>query len=259
MSNFLMPVELYMSAPVLTVKKSDTLVHADEKLRAHRISSLAVVDATLSPVGVLSRTDLIRVGRIQSGRRPKSASLVLPDKTVGEVMTTGVTTVSSGDSVRSAAKKLIDARVHRLFVVDGERLVGVLSTKDIMLAIGHQQVREPISAYMSAPLVTIRAQEPIAMANERLEKAHVSGVVVTDEGWPVGMFTQEQSLLSAEMARDTPVEEVMSHSLVCMNVDTHVHRAAAQAAETRTRRVVVVENRRMRGILTGVDFARATQ
>ena len=32
MSNFAMPVELYMSAPVLTVKESDTLVHADEQL-----------------------------------------------------------------------------------------------------------------------------------------------------------------------------------------------------------------------------------
>ncbi len=96
MSNFAMPVELYMSAPVLTVNDSDTLAQADEQLRNHRISSLAVVDGSRRPVGVLSRTDLIRIGRVQAGRRPKSASLVLPDKTVAEVMTAGVATVSPG-------------------------------------------------------------------------------------------------------------------------------------------------------------------
>ncbi|MCA9619620.1 MAG: CBS domain-containing protein [Myxococcales bacterium] len=259
MSNFTMPVASYMSAPVHTITPDTPLRAVQELLEAHRISSLPVVDGDGRPLGVISRTDLIRVGRLQTGTRPSSPLLVLPERPVSVDMTKGITTVPQGESIRDAAAKLIAERVHRVFVTEGETLVGVLSTKDIMQAIAEQKVRRPIQDFMSAPLFSIRAEEPVALATERLERAGVSGVVVVDDGWPVGMFTQAESLLASELARDTPVEEVMGHSLVCMNIDTLVHRAAAQAAATRCRRVIAVEARQMRGILTGIDFARATQ
>jgi predicted transcriptional regulator len=145
-----------------------------------------------------------------------------------------------------------------VFVVDAGELVGVLSTKDVMVAVSHEKVRLPIERFMSAPVFTIRASEPIALGIERLERAHVSGVVVVDDGWPVGVFTQAESIAAADMPRNTPIEEVMCPAMLCMNVDTQVHRAAAQAAATRARRVIATAEQGMKGILTGLDFARAT-
>ena len=49
----------------------------------------------------------------------------------------------------------------------------------------------------------------------------------------------------------------MSPSILLLDGQTPIHRAAAQARATRVRRVVALENGRPRGILTGLDFAKA--
>lgn len=257
MSNFAMSVELYMSSPVVRAHRGDTLRQIQEKLHHSRVSSLPVVDDEGAPIGVVSRTDLIRVGRLEAGRRPKSALLTLPEKRVDEVMTRTVSTVASDASVREAATQMVERRYHRVYVVDGKRLVGVLSTKDVMLALSGEKVNRPIHELMTKPVFTVRAEEPIALATERLERAKVSGVVVVENNWPIGVFTQAESLSAAALPRDTAVEDVMSPAMLCMPVDTALHRAAAQAAATSVRRVIVTDKRDMVGILTGIDFARA--
>jgi CBS domain-containing protein len=135
--------------------------------------------------------------------------------------------------------------------------VGVLSTKDVMRAIRDKRVKSPIREWMSSPVFTIRADEPVSLAVERLVKAHVTGLVVVEDDWPIGLFTQREALEARDRERNTPVEETMSAALLALDIDTELHRAAAQAAATRVRRVVAVRGRRMEGILTGIDFARA--
>lgn len=255
MSNFAMPVELYMSTPVRTVASDAPLSSAREAMGSD-ISSVVVVDDG-RPVGVVTRTDLLRAGTLATGRRPRDLLLELPDRPVSEIMTSPVATVGVSTSVREAGKRMSKERIHRLFVTsDDGSLAGVFSTKDITRCVAEQKVRLPITTYMSSPVFTIRAEEPIAMATERLEKARVSGLVVVEDGWPVGVFTQRESLAASSLARDTPVEEAMSPALLCMHVDTPTHRAAAQAAATTVRRVIATEDREMKGILTGLDFAR---
>ena len=255
MSNFAMPVELYMTSPVRTMGCDATLEAARDAMGT-QISSVAVVDEGRL-AGVVTRTDLLREGTMETGRRPRDRLLELPSRPVSEVMTSPVATVSPTTSVREAGARMAKERIHRLFVVSDEgALVGVLSTKDVMRCVGEQNVRQPITTFMSTPVFTVRAEEPIALATERLDKARVSGLVVVENGWPVGVFTQRESLVSAALDRATAVEEVMSPALLCMHVDTPTHRAAAQAAATTVRRVIAIEDREMRGILTGLDFAR---
>ncbi len=259
MSNFATSVELYMSTPLVCAHRGDRLPQIQEKLLNHQISSLPVVDDMGAAIGVISRTDLIRIGRADAGRRPKSALLSLPDKRVEDVMTEDVCTVPSNASVRDAATRMVERRYHRVYVVDGKRLIGVLSTKDIMLVISRERSKHTLSSLMSKPVFTVRADEPVAFAAERLDGARVSGVVVVEDGWPVGVFTQVESLLSAALPRDTLVEAVMNPAMLCMPSTTLVHRAAAQAAATRVRRVIVTDKREMVGILGGLDFARAAR
>jgi CBS domain-containing protein len=54
---------------------------------------------------------------------------------VRDIMTPHPLTVSPDTEVREAAQQMLYADVHRLFVVDGDRVVGVISTTDIMRAI----------------------------------------------------------------------------------------------------------------------------
>jgi CBS domain-containing protein len=85
----------------------------------------------------------------------------------------------------------------------------------------------------------------------------VSGLAVLDDGWPVGVFTQEEALEARDQPRDTPVETAMNPAMLALEAETPLHRAAAQAEALRVRRIIVVRGTRLEGILSGLDFARA--
>lgn len=257
MSNFQMPVSLYMSAPVHAVRADDNLQTAQARLDELAVSSLAVLSDGGELVGVIGRADLIRVGRRQAGSGRKAALLILPEKKVARRMSTDLLTVRPDDALSAAAAMMVESRSHRIFVKNSGELVGVLSTKDVMLAIRDKRLNQPISHWMSSPVFTVRHSEPIALATERLAKARVTGLVVVDDDWPVGLFTQREALEARDAPRDLPVEEAMSAAMLTLPVDTPLHRAAAQAAELNVRRIVAIRGRKMEGILSGIDFARA--
>jgi len=251
-----MPVDLYMSAPAQTVGEDADLREAQRRMTELSISSLAVVNGDQQPVGVISRTDLIRVGQRQAGGQGKAALLTLPDMPVTRRMSKELVTVTADTPVAEAARQMVEGRFHRVFVSDAGKLVGVLSTREVMLAIRDKRVRTPISSAMSSPVFTIRHDEPISLATERLGKARVSGLVVLEDEWPVGLFTQREALEARDEPRETPVEAVMSAAMLALDMGTPIFRAAEQASAVRVRRVIAVKGRRMEGILTGLDFAR---
>lgn len=70
------------------------------------------------------------------------------------------------------------------------------------------------------------------------------------------MFAQREALLHQGHARDTPIEEAMDPAILCLAGDTRTFRAAQQALAMNVRRVLVVKNERVEGILSGLDFTR---
>jgi CBS-domain-containing membrane protein len=94
-----MPLELYMNSPVHTVGPDDDLREAQRRLDGLSIASLAVVEADDALVGVISRTDLIRVGRRQAGSWGRAALLTLPEMPVSRRMSTEVVKFGPKDSI----------------------------------------------------------------------------------------------------------------------------------------------------------------
>jgi predicted transcriptional regulator len=251
------PVAQYMSSPVHSIGCRENLDAAHGLLDGLAVSSLAVTrdDGTLT--GVISMTDLIHVGRVQAGSSAKAALLTLPNRPVSKFMTRDVATVTPDASIGLAASKMVEGHFHRVYIESNGRPAGVLSTRDVMLAIRDKRTRTPISRWMSSPTFTIRANEPISLATDRLERAHISGLVVVEDGWPVGIFSQREALEARDCPRDTRVDEVMSSAMLALDVDTPLHRAAAQAAQLRVRRIIAVKHQAIEGILTGIDLARS--
>jgi len=87
-------------------------------------------------------------------------------------------------------------------------------------------------------------------------EARVRALVVEDQEWPVGLFTQTEALLCASQDAGTKVEDAMSCALLCLPLNMPLFRAAALALETRARRILATANRDLHGILSGLDIAR---
>ncbi|MFO0755210.1 MAG: CBS domain-containing protein [Byssovorax sp.] len=254
-----MPVSLYMSAPVVTLPLGAPLAEVQRTLDDQGISCVPLLDEEGRPAGVLSRTDLLRIGRFEARLARGKSLLDLPDKMAGEVMHAEVVSVAPDASVAEASRLMVKRRIHRVFVLDQGKLAGVLSTKDVLSAIRDKRLTTPIAEVMAAPAFLIQASAPVATATDRLGRAHISGLVVVDEDeHPIGTFTQTESLRARDLPPETPVEDVMSHAMLCLDARTPMHRAAAQAHATRARRVLAVEDRKVKGVLTGLDFAKAT-
>lgn len=258
MTHFAMPVATYMTRPVISVAQDAPLEEVYRTLTERGVSCVPVVDGGGHAVGVLSRSDLLRLGRLTMGPLGRVQALSWPAATAGEKMRAGVVTVPEDAHVGAAARLMAKQRIHRVFVADGAELRGVLGTKELLLAIRDKRVATPIGDHMSKPAFVIPVGTELSRAIDRLWSAHVSGLCVVDEDErPIGLFTQVEALIARDFPPETPLEDVMSYAMLCLHASTPLYRAAAHAFATRARRVLVTEDHRVIGVMTGLDFARA--
>lgn len=128
-----MQVSELMQTEVQTVPSDAVVNDAVVTLAEFHISALPVVDGTGHMVGVISRTDVLAS---EEEAEDQTARETLFEGTfVRDLMTPRPLTISPDAEVKEAAQQMLYADVHRLFVTEGERLIGVISTTDIMRAV----------------------------------------------------------------------------------------------------------------------------
>jgi CBS domain-containing protein len=256
MSTFTTAVAEYLSSPVITLNETESVLAAQEKLAMLRISALAVVDRDGGLVGVISRTDLLRIGRRRASQSNKRRHvLALPNVPVRQVITPFVEIIAASTTLADAAKRMTRQNIQRLYISNDRRPEGVLSTKDLMQAVVDERVSLPVSELMNK-VVSVRAADPLSVAIDRLAQAEQSGLVVLEDEWPVGVFTQEDALAAREAPPDEPVDHFMQPRVIAVPVALPAFRAAEQAIAAHARRVLAVDGTAVRGIVSGMDFAR---
>ncbi len=252
------PVNYYMSAPVALVHQGDDLEAVERALEELRVSGVAVVDDAGVMVGAISRSDLVRA-RLPGVTHGTVHDLMrLPPEPVTRVASKALVTTRPEVPIAEAAAAMLARGVHRLFVVDDERRpVGIVSVTDLALAVRDFELDMPVATYAASPIFTVDANETLGHALELLDLAGLSGVIVRDSVWPVGYLSHEEVLRARDLPDHTPIQFAMSQRLISVPADLPLYRAAGQVAALRARRVVVLSQGHVTGVLTGMDFARA--
>lgn len=254
---------VHVSAPVTTILERDLVVVAHdtslddvERVLEGRGISCALVRGPDDARTVVSRTDLLRTLQ-REAHRPDGAAR-LPAVAVGALSLRAPICVASGASVSQAAAAMVAERVHRVFVEEAGALIGVVSTFDLLHALVSAHPAMPVDAWMSAPVETLSWASSLGLAIDRLTQAKISALIVVGEGdRPIGILSQREVLGAARRGADPTAEDAMSPAITCVPSGMPLGEAAEQARETRARRVVVMAGRRAKGVLTGLDFARA--
>ncbi|MDT7897623.1 MAG: CBS domain-containing protein [Armatimonadota bacterium] len=111
-----------MTTRVVTVKPSTPIADAARLLVRRKISGVPVVDEKdkTKVVGILTEADLLAA--------PSGA------KTVAEVMRKRVISVAPDTSVDDIAATLVKRKIKRVPVLDGGKLVGIVSRIDVLRA-----------------------------------------------------------------------------------------------------------------------------
>ena len=128
-----MKVAELMQRNVRTVGSDATVADAIVSLADGHVSGMPVVDGAGKVIGVLSTTDLL-TAEAEAGDSAARQSL-LENTPVRDIMTPRPFTVAPGEDVREAARQMLYADVHRLFVAEGDKVVGIISTTDIVRAV----------------------------------------------------------------------------------------------------------------------------
>jgi CBS domain-containing protein len=132
-SEDVMRVAELMESEVQTVPTDAVVNDAVVTLAESRITGLPVVDGGGRLVGVISTTDILASEEEAEDQTVREA---LFERTlVRDLMTPRPLTISPDADIKEAAQQMLYADVHRLFVTESERLLGVISTTDIMRAV----------------------------------------------------------------------------------------------------------------------------
>lgn len=109
---------------VYSIGPDQTLRQAVELLRDKRIGSLVVTDESGGLVGILSERDIVR-------KLAETPGQTLP-QSVKSVMTEKVETCTPSDSLVSVLKYMTAGRYRHMPVLDGDKLVGMVTIGDVV-------------------------------------------------------------------------------------------------------------------------------
>ncbi len=119
-----------MSTDVVTVGPDTTILEATNILVKHDITGLPVVDKKNRLLGIVSEKDLLR---LTYGLKTRSYASNDSPKTVQEVMTKEIVTFDEDDSLSDIIKCLMENNFRRVPILSGDKLVGIISRKDLLL------------------------------------------------------------------------------------------------------------------------------
>lgn len=129
---------------VHTISAEATLCEAARELTARRVGAVVVLSDTGELAGVLSERDIVR----QTARRGVSAL----NEPVAAAMTREVITASPTETIDQALERMSDRRIRHLPVVEGARLIGIVSIGDLVARKIEeaQKEAEAMRAYIAA-------------------------------------------------------------------------------------------------------------
>lgn len=117
-------VQKVMNHHIRTIRPDASVVEAASELYDHEIGSLVISEHGVDlPVGIVTKSDINMV--VAEGKTPAEIS-------VEEIMSAPITSISTTDTVQTAAELMRDHSIKKLPVMDEEEeLVGMLAASDL--------------------------------------------------------------------------------------------------------------------------------
>jgi CBS domain-containing protein len=109
-----------MTAAAVTDRPDDSVASAARKMREQQTGSLLVMDGE-QLVGIITERDVLRA----------VAENVPLDTPISDVMSKDLVTAEPGTSLREAARIMTERWIRHLPVLEGGRLVGIVSQRDL--------------------------------------------------------------------------------------------------------------------------------
>jgi CBS domain-containing protein len=148
---------------------------------------------------------------------------------VRDIMTRNPVTVAADDPVRIAAGLLRTNRIGGLPVMDGDRIVGVITESDIISLLETGKLSDDLWLPSPLEVIEVPLREVVNWEKTKTALTHIG---------------------------DTPVKKIMSHPAITIDEDADIEDAAAIMLSNRIARLPVVHGGHLSGIVAKADIIR---
>ncbi len=112
-----------MRTPVITISENKTIFNLTKLMEKHNVGSIVIVNRKKNPVGIVTERDLVR--RVVAKRKSVQVKC-------REIMSQPLVTILPDVDLGEAAARMGRYGIRRLLVMDGEKLVGIFSSTEIV-------------------------------------------------------------------------------------------------------------------------------
>ena len=110
---------------------------------------------------------------------------------------------------------------------------------------------------MTEVLISVDPQTTVFQIANMMEKGGIGAVLVKKDGQPAGIITDRDFAIKIAVNHfptDTPVEKIASYPLQTINSNESILAAAEQMTEKKIRKLAVVNDGKVIGIITSTDL-----
>ena len=111
-----------MKTNVISLDSSNTIKDAASKMDEFNVGCV-IITKDNTPVGIITERDFVK--RIAAKNKDLSSSL-------SDVMSSPLTTINADETVWEAAEKMKQNRIHKLPVLDDNKVSGIITTTDLV-------------------------------------------------------------------------------------------------------------------------------
>jgi CBS domain-containing protein len=134
-----------MSPDCECIGENDSVLDAAKRLAELDVGSMPICGEDDRLKGMLTDRDIV-VKVLAQGKDPASTRAGELGQGDGQTVTIG-----ADDSIDQALRTMIDHKVRRLPVIDGRRMVGIISQADVATNVDEEKVGDLVEAISAAP------------------------------------------------------------------------------------------------------------
>jgi PAS domain S-box-containing protein len=241
-----------MSKDVAAISPRNTVVSAVRIMSSNNISCLIVTHkGRLS--GIVTETDILK--------RAVAGGNDLRKMTVEQIMSSPVRSIPRDLSVMETSKIMEAENIRRLVVMDDEFFVGIITQTDMVQVLASYSISQEVSEIMTSNVAVITSSATVKEAAELMASKDISCLVAMEKDAVVGIFT-ERDLLRRVVAlkrnpAQTKLKKVMSSPIVTVSSDCSVLSARKLLERIGIRRLVVMDDETLCGVITQTDILKA--
>ncbi len=125
------PVSKIMSSEVVTVNKTQSLNDVEVLLNEKKIRHIPVVSGK-EVIGMISKVDLQKISFVNPVDGDQLTTTIYNEFSIEQVMTKNLKVIQKDDTIHEVAEILYTSEFHSLPVLDGQELVGIVTTTDLI-------------------------------------------------------------------------------------------------------------------------------